>query len=68
LVKRLDPTRFDHLFVLVADGCQWFIPADRIEGATTIHLGGPNYGEYVVEAGDRIPGCSTEETLSTIAS
>jgi hypothetical protein len=68
LVKRLDPTQFDHLFVLVADGRQWFIAADRIEGATTIHLGGPKYGEYEVEAGDPIPGCSGEESLSRIAS
>ena len=55
LVKRLDPTRFDDLFVLVGDGRQWFIPADRIEGATAIHLGGPKYGEFEVESGDPIP-------------
>ena len=29
LVKRLDLDRFDRLFVVVGDGRQWFIPADR---------------------------------------
>ena len=55
LVKRLDLKQFDDLFVLVADGRQWFIPAERVEGGTTIHLGGPKYREFEVEAGDPIP-------------
>jgi hypothetical protein len=55
LVKRLDPSQFDYLFVLVEDGRQWFIPAARIEGATAIHLGGPKYSEFEVERGDPIP-------------
>ena len=28
LVKRLDPTSCDYLFVLVGDGRRWFIPAE----------------------------------------
>jgi hypothetical protein len=67
LVKRLDLDRFDRLFVLVADGRQWFIPADRVEGGRGI-LGGPKYAEFEVETGDPIPGCTVEETLSRIAS
>ena len=67
-MKRLDPTRFDDLFVLVGDGRQWFLPAARIEGVTAIHLGDPKYAEFEVERGDQIPGCSREESLSTIAS
>jgi hypothetical protein len=55
LVKRLSPDSFDHLFVLVADGRQWFIPASRVEGGTAIHLGGPKYREFEVESGDPIP-------------
>ena len=55
LVKRLDLDRFDYLFVLVADGRQWFIPADRVEGGSGIHLGGPKYAEFEVERGDPIP-------------
>jgi hypothetical protein len=68
LVKRLDTSRFDHLFVLVADGRQWFIPAERVEGLTSLHLGGPKYREFEVAGGDPIPGCTQEETLSTIGS
>jgi PD-(D/E)XK endonuclease len=55
LVKRLATERFDHLFVLVADGRQWFIPATRVEGGTAIHLGGPKYSEFEVDQGDPIP-------------
>ena len=55
LVKRLDLDQFDHLFVLVADGRQWFIPANRVEGGSAIHLGGPKYAEFEVERGDPIP-------------
>jgi PD-(D/E)XK endonuclease len=55
LVKRLDTNSFDHLFVLVGDGRQWFIPAERVEGATTIHLGGPKYADFEVQRGDAIP-------------
>jgi Holliday junction resolvase-like predicted endonuclease len=66
LVKKLDPTRFDYLFVLVADGRQWFIPAPRIEGVTAIHLGGPKYSEFEVERGDPIPPAVGLATASTI--
>ena len=68
LVKTLDTSRIDHLFVLVADGRQWFIPAERVEGSSAIHLGGPKYGEFEVEQGDPIPGCTPQKTASTIAS
>ncbi|MBS1885739.1 MAG: hypothetical protein JSU06_00965 [Actinobacteria bacterium] len=30
-VKAIDTGRFDYLFVLVADGRRWFIPAESIE-------------------------------------
>jgi PD-(D/E)XK endonuclease len=66
LVKRLDPTRLDYLFVLVADGRQWFIPAPRIEGATAIHVGGPKYSEFEVDRGDPIPDSLTPPDASTI--
>jgi hypothetical protein len=55
LVKRLDPTRCDYVFVLVADGRRWFIPSDRLGGDTAIMLGGPKYAEFEVERGDPIP-------------
>jgi hypothetical protein len=68
LVKRLDFDRFDRLFVLGADGRQWFIPADRVGGGTAIHVGGQKYAEFEVERGDPIPGCTPVEAASRIAS
>jgi len=51
LVKYLDPSRYDSLFVLVADGRRWFIPSAEIGGTTAIALGGPKYSEYEIEPG-----------------
>ena len=68
LVKKLDPTRFDYLFVLVGSGRRWFIPAGRVEGGAGLRLGGPKYADFEVERGDPIPGCMVEEAASTIAS
>ena len=68
LVKKLDLARLDYLFVLVADGRQWFIPAGRVQGGRGILLGGPKYAEFEVKAGDPIPGWAADETPSTIAS
>jgi hypothetical protein len=55
LVKRLSAENYDHLFVLVGDGRQWFIPAARVDGGTAVLLGGPKYAEFEVEPGDPIP-------------
>jgi hypothetical protein len=68
LVKKLDLDRIDHLFVLVADGPQWFIPADRVEGGRAILLGGPKSAEYEVERGDPISEGPSRRPASTIAS
>jgi hypothetical protein len=68
LTKRLDPRQFDFLFVVVGDGRQWFIPAERVQGGTAILLGGPKYSEFEVEPGDPIPEGPHLRTPSTIAS
>jgi hypothetical protein len=47
--KALDPTRFDYLFVLVADGRKWLIPAISVDGRTNILLGGPKYASFEVD-------------------
>ena len=49
VVKRLDPARYDYLFVLVADGRRWFMPSEAAVGGTKICLGGPVYAEYEIE-------------------
>jgi PD-(D/E)XK endonuclease len=51
LSKLFSCERCDYLFVLVADGRRWFIPADAVEGASGIALGGPKYAAYEVERG-----------------
>ena len=51
VVKLLDPTRYEYLFVVVADGRQWLIPSAEVEGTTRVCLGGPKYEEYELEPG-----------------
>jgi hypothetical protein len=51
IVKRLDPTRFDYLFVHVGDGRRWLIPSAELAGSSSILLGGPKYAQFEVEAG-----------------
>jgi PD-(D/E)XK endonuclease len=41
IVKRLDPSRYDYLFVVVADGRRWWIPSAALEVGTRLRLGGP---------------------------
>jgi hypothetical protein len=52
IVKRLDATRCDRLFVHVGDGRRWYIPATVLGGGSAIVLGGPKYAEYEVEPGE----------------
>ena len=51
IVKHFGPERADYLFVHVADGRCWFIPATEVAGGTSIVLGGPKYASYEVEPG-----------------
>ena len=52
IVKRLDASRCDRLFVHVGDGRRWYIPATALGGGSAIVLGGPKYTEYEVEPGE----------------
>ncbi len=54
-MKRLDPTRYDYLFVVVGDGRRWFIPADRVDAGNIVRLGGPNYADWEIEPGTPLP-------------
>ncbi len=55
LVKLLDSTRCDRLFVQVGDGRRWYIPASSLGGGSGILLGGPKYAQYEVEPGIPLP-------------
>jgi PD-(D/E)XK endonuclease len=68
IVKRLEASRYDFLFVLVADGRRWFIPSDRVAGGSGLLLGGPKYADFEVERGDPIPHVANVGRASTIVS
>jgi Holliday junction resolvase-like predicted endonuclease len=67
LTKRLDPQKCEYLFVLVADGRRWFIPATHFGGGTCLRLGGPKYAEFEVERGDPIPTTPPLQSASPTA-
>ena len=52
VVKSLDPTRCDWLFVHAGDGRRWYIPLRALGGRSHIVLGGPKYAEYEVQSGE----------------
>jgi hypothetical protein len=51
VVKRLDGSKYDHLFVHVADGRRWFIPSTAITGGCIVRVGGPKYAEWELDRG-----------------
>jgi Holliday junction resolvase-like predicted endonuclease len=55
LVKHFSASRCDWLFVLVADGRRWFIPAEAVGGTSGLRLGGPKYAAFEVERGRPLP-------------
>jgi len=52
IVKRLDASRCDSVFIHVGDGRRWYIPAGALGGGSAILLGGPKYADYEVESGE----------------
>jgi PD-(D/E)XK endonuclease len=52
LVKYLDRSRYDYLFVVVRDGRRWFVPASNVGGGAGILLGGPKYAPFEIDAGE----------------
>ncbi len=54
IVKRIDPSRYDYLFVLVGDGRQWFLPSQDVEGQSGLTLGSTKYERFEVEPGQPI--------------
>jgi hypothetical protein len=52
LVKRLDPTRYEYLFVIVGDGRRWLIPSTDVEGGSGLRLGGPKYERFEIDPGE----------------
>lgn len=49
MIKRLEPTRYDYLFVVVADWRCWFIPSSEMDARSGIRVGGPKYAKFEVD-------------------
>ncbi len=49
MIKRMDPSRCDYVFVHVGDGRRWFIPTSALAGGSHAAVGGPKYAEYEIE-------------------
>jgi hypothetical protein len=64
VVKKIDSSRCDFLFVHVGDGRRWFIPVTAISGGSGLLLGGPKYAAFEVERGKPLPSRGTEATTS----
>ena len=65
LVKYFDANRCDYLFVLVADGRQWFIPTAALDCGSALTLGGPKYSEFEIEPGRPLEAASRIDHPST---
>lgn len=50
IIKKLEESRFDYLFVVTGNWRCWFIPAKEVHGRSGICLGGPKYSEFEVSA------------------
>jgi hypothetical protein len=55
IVKRLDATRCDSLFIHVGDGRRWYMPVEASEGRTSLQVGGPKYSQYEISRGEPLP-------------
>jgi Holliday junction resolvase-like predicted endonuclease len=51
VAKLFDTSRFDYVFVLVADGRRWLIPACEIMAKHSIVVGGRSWARFEVEPG-----------------
>jgi hypothetical protein len=64
-VKRFDARRCDYLFVLVADGRQWFIPTAALDCRSSLTLGGSKYSEFEIEPGRPLEAATRIDCLPT---
>ena len=65
VIKRLEESRFDYLFVVVGDWRCWFIPSPEVNGRSGISLGGPKYSEFEVKPAGPWAGPASTEAAKT---
>jgi hypothetical protein len=63
LVKVIDSSRCDSLFIHVGDGRRWYIPIAALGGRAGIVVGGPKYAEFEVEPGPPLPARTPAEPV-----
>jgi hypothetical protein len=51
VVKYLDASRCDYVFILVGDGRRWFIPTESLDCRSRLTLGGSKYSQFEIEQG-----------------
>ena len=68
VVKRFGTGRCDYLFVHVGDGRRWLIPSDRVEGGTSVLVGGPKYERFEIERGRVLPALASAEAHEPLES
>lgn len=68
VVKRFGRRRCDYLFVHVGDGRRWLIPSDRVEGGTSLLVGGPKYERFEIRRGRPLPTLTSAETCEPLES
>jgi hypothetical protein len=54
VIEHVDRTGCDQVFVHVADGRRWLVPADALDGAR-LELGGSKYAAYEIEPASPLP-------------
>ena len=64
LVKRLDASRCDYLFVHVGDGRRWFIPVNHLEAGSAVHWAVRSTGSSRSSAASRSVGESQRDRLT----
>jgi hypothetical protein len=64
VTKYFCATRCDELFVVTVDGRRWRIPAEAVQAATAVRLGGPKYSEFEVDAGPPLSDSLEPRSLS----
>jgi hypothetical protein len=63
VVKRLEPTRYDYLFIVVADWRCWFIPSTEMDAQSCIRVGGPKYAKFEVDPPQPFSTAAVERLL-----
>jgi hypothetical protein len=66
VVKKLDASSYDFLFVHVGDGRRWFMPSQVVKAGCGLCLGGPKYSQFEVASAEPLPAHSAR--LSAVPS